>query len=255
MFGHSKHGPILLFQHYLAPITSIFSMKHISLSLFLFFCMFHLSAQSVQTPISQKIEGLLSQSDQITPERKAELEHLAQVIYDQQSEMGFSKLTFVCTHNSRRSQLSQVWFWRALAYFDIAGISSYSGGTEATAFNHRMVHALQRYGFTLLPLTESENPIYVARSGVGQSRELVLFSKKYAARSNPSKDFIAVMVCSQADAACPVVPGAYARIGLPYEDPKVADNTPEENTSYDNKIAEIGREILYLVKHLKGLTE
>ena len=165
--------------------------------------------------------------------------------------MLFSKVTFVCTHNSRRSQLSQVWFWQGLAYFNIKGISSYSGGTEATAFNHRMVSALQRFGFNLLKMDESDNPKYLMRSGVADEREMLLFSKKFADGFNPQKDFIAVMVCGQADAECPFVPGAYSRVSLPYEDPKVADDTDQEMKSYDDKVLEIGREILFMTKYLK----
>lgn len=201
--------------------------------------------------LSNNMEDLLSQENMISSKRKSELKDLANNIYSQHKEVGFAKVNFVCTHNSRRSQLSQIWFWKALEYFNLHGISSYSGGTESTAFNHRMVSALQRYGFNILKLDEAKNPKYVIRSGAAGEREMVLFSKKYAAEFNPQKDFIAVMVCGQADAACPIVPGAYARISLPYEDPKVADDTPQEQKSYDDKVVEIGREILFMVKQLK----
>jgi len=209
--------------------------------------------QTMQHNLSTKIEDLLSQGNQISKERKNELKELALKISSQQKEMGFSKLNFVCTHNSRRSQLSQIWFWKALEYFELESISSYSGGTEGTAFNHRMVSALKRFGFNILTLDETKNPKYLIRSGKAEEREMVLFSKKYADSFNPQKDFIAIMVCDQADAECPFVPGAYSRIALPYEDPKVADDTPQETKSYDDKVLEIGREILFLVKHLKGL--
>jgi len=205
----------------------------------------------MQNNLSIRIEDLLSQENQITEERKKELKELALEISTQKKEMGFSKLNFVCTHNSRRSQLSQIWFWKALEYFEMESISSYSGGTETTAFNHRMVSALQRYGFNILKLDENKNPKYLIRSGKASEREMVLFSKKFANPFNPQKDFIAIMVCGQADSECPFVPGAYARVSLPYEDPKVADDTPQEAKSYDDKVLEIGREILFLVKHLK----
>ncbi|MEO1261044.1 MAG: protein-tyrosine-phosphatase [Bacteroidota bacterium] len=217
------------------------------------FFLHHSTSQSVQTAVSSKIEDLLSQENLISQKRKNELKDLANDIYNQHKEVGFSKVNFVCTHNSRRSQLSQIWFWRALEHFNLNGFSSYSGGTEATAFNHRMVSALQRYGFNILQLDEAINPKYVVRSGAAGEREMVLFSKKYADGFNPQKDFIAVMVCGQADAACPIVPGAYARVSLPYEDPKVADGTPREQKSYDDKVVEIGREILYMVGQLKEL--
>ena len=203
--------------------------------------------------LSTKIEDLLSQENQISEKRKKELKEMALKISTQQKEMGFSKLTFVCTHNSRRSQLSQIWFWKALKHFELEDISSYSSGTETTAFNHRMVSALERFGFNILKLDESENPKYLIRSGKANEREMVLFSKKITNSFNPQKDFIAIMVCDQADAACPFVPNVYSRVALTYKDPKVADDTAQEAKSYDDKVVEIGREILFLVKHLKTL--
>lgn len=207
---------------------------------------------SVSTSVSNKIESLLNQENLISEKRKSELEYLAKEIANQYKAKGFAKATFVCTHNSRRSQLSQIWFWRALEHYGINGVSSYSGGTEATAFNHRMVSAMQRYGFEILKLDENKNPKYLVRSGQANEKEMLLFSKKYSDQFNPQKDFVAVMVCGQADAECPFVPGAYSRVSLPYEDPKVADDTPLESKSYDDKVIEIGREIFYMTKQLES---
>ncbi len=202
-----------------------------------------------QTKFQERIQILLQQENHISTKRKKELVQLATIIFQQKNEMGFSNVNFVCTHNSRRSQLAQIWFWYALHHFGIEQIKSYSGGTEATAFNHRMVEAVLRFGFLISKLDDSENPNYKIQ--IGEERSQYLFSKKFLAESNPQKDFIAVMVCSHADENCPLVPGTYARIPLRYEDPKVADNTPSEAKSYDNKVLEIGREILYLVGFLK----
>ena len=230
-------------------------MKFIIVSLLLLLFPNDHTTFPMEEDLATKIEDLLSQENQISMERKQELKDLAKKICAQQEETGLSQVTFVCTHNSRRSQLSQIWFWRALEHFGIDGVSSYSGGTESTAFNHRMVSALQRFGFNILKLDEIENPKYLIRSGLANEREMVLFSKKYADTFNPQKNFIAVMVCGQADAECPFVPGAYSRVSLPYEDPKVADDTPQETKSYDDKVVEIGREILYLVKYLKEVSD
>jgi len=54
------------------------------------------------------------------------------------------------------------------------------------------------------------------------------------------------MTCSQADAACPIVEGARARVAVPYEDPKVADGTPEEAARYDERVAQIGRDLTWV---------
>ncbi|MEM6771423.1 MAG: protein-tyrosine-phosphatase, partial [Bacteroidota bacterium] len=73
----------------------------------------------------------------------------------------------------------------------------------------------------------------------------ICFSKRYDDAVNPKANFAAVMTCSDADENCPFIPGADVRIPLTYEDPKVADGTPEEATVYDERLREIGRELLW----------
>ena len=105
-------------------------------------------------------------------------------------------------------------------------ISSFSAGTEATAFHPNMIKALKSTGFELISHEAGENPIYM---GAGQE----MFSKRLDHQSLPSAHFIAVMVCSDADSNCPLVPGAEKRISLTYDDPKAFDNTNQEETKYD----------------------
>lgn len=201
------------------------------------------------------IEKLLTQETAITAKRKIALTALAKAIFNLKKTNGFAKANFICTHNSRRSQLSQIWFWYALQYFNIEHISAYSGGTESTAFNHRMVSALQRFGFNITKLEDSPNPKYVVRSGMANEREMILFSKKYSHYFNPSDNFVAVMVCSDVDEKCPFVSGASVRFPLTYLDPKAADDTPQEAKFYDDKVVEIGREILFMVQALKTMLQ
>lgn len=65
-------------------------------------------------------------------------------------------------------------------------------------------------------------------------------------RPNPRSGFVVVMTCSQAGAACPLVEGARARVAIPYEDPKVADGTPEETARYDGRVEQIGRDFAWV---------
>ncbi len=51
-------------------------------------------------------------------------------------------LIFICTHNSRRSVLGQVWAQVAAARYGISQVATFSGGTETTACNPRTVAAL-----------------------------------------------------------------------------------------------------------------
>ena len=196
------------------------------------------------------IESLEQEYDLISAERKEELQLLAVEINDLMTVKDSAKVTFVCTHNSRRSQLSEIWLRTAADYFNITGIESYSGGTESTAFNHRMVAAVERFGFLVEVVEESDNPEYRIRVGTDDKNDLKMFSKKYDHEYNPSKDFIAVMVCGQADKDCPFVPGATQRMALPYLDPKSFDNTNKEAQAYDDKVREIGREVLYMMSYL-----
>ena len=56
------------------------------------------------------------------------------------------------------------------------------------------------------------------------------------------------MTCSDADENCPFIPGAEMRLPLTYEDPKEADDKPEERAVYDERVRQIGREIFYAMQ-------
>jgi len=58
------------------------------------------------------------------------------------------------------------------------------------------------------------------------------FSKLYADPANPQSGFAALMVCGEADASCPLIKGASARISMPYLDPKIDDNAAYESAKY-----------------------
>jgi arsenate reductase len=75
------------------------------------------------------------------------------------------RLNFICTHNSRRSQLSQVWAQTAAAYYGIDA-TCYSGGVEVTAFNERAVAALQRDGFKVIQKANSAEYQFTAKTAI-----------------------------------------------------------------------------------------
>jgi arsenate reductase len=75
---------------------------------------------------------------------------------------------------------------------------------------------------------------------------LICFSKVYNAPPNPQAGFCAVMTCSQADKSCPLVQGSSLRVAIPYEDPKVADDTQKETAEYDKRCQQICREMLFV---------
>lgn len=197
------------------------------------------------------VQALEQEQELISAQRRQELSKLTQHIRESLATFGYAKIIVICTHNSRRSQLAQLWLKAAALHFGGQGIYTYSGGTESTAFNHRMVAALGRAGFPVRKLKAGENPKYHIKLGAEDTSCEVYYSKKYDESYNPQKNFIAVMVCSQADEGCPFVPGVFKRFSLPYQDPKDFDDTDREAPAYDEKVREIGREMVFVVKGLK----
>lgn len=197
----------------------------------------------LRAPLLQYVEKLQPEVSKISPERREILQDLAGQIAEAAKDKQECRLVFICTHNSRRSHFGQIWAAAWAHYFGFGQVRSYSGGTEATAFNPRAVAAAQRAGFQIENLGGS-NPHYLVYFADDQP-PAVCFSKKFSDPYNPTSGFIAVMTCAQADESCPIVPGACARISLPFEDPKVADNTPEEASRYDERCAQIAAELYF----------
>lgn len=176
--------------------------------------------------------------DQIPSERKIVLDGLSE-FYRTSPRKAF---TFICTHNSRRSHLGQIWAAAACDFHGIERIESFSGGTESTAMNARIVEALRRVGLVVRGEGE-ENPRYDVRWS--DQPGVTCWSKTYFDEANPQSAFCAVMTCTDADQGCPVVLGAGARISLPYIDPKISDDTTAEALTYDARCRQIAREMVY----------
>jgi arsenate reductase len=148
-------------------------------------------------------------------ERKVVLGKIATDILTQLREGKPANLTFICTHNSRRSHMSQIWAQTAACYYGLNQVHAYSGGTEVTACNCRTVTAMRRVGFDIQDATAGDNPIYLVR--YAEDRPVIrAYSKLYNADGNPKQDFIALMTCSSADKSCPIVEGAIARHAIHY---------------------------------------
>lgn len=190
-----------------------------------------------------------SEFAQIESERREKLDAIAAAISERLKAGKRPRLTVVCTHNSRRSHMGQLWAVAGAAYYGF-DVSGYSGGTDSTAFNPRAVGAVSRSGFKVEKTTEDENPIYHVRFAEDRPA-LTCFSKKYDTAPNPKSEFIAIMVCNEADAACPTVAGADHRFAIPFQDPKASDGTPEEQATYDARCAQIAREMLYVMSKVQ----
>ena len=156
-------------------------------------------------------------------------------------------LNFICTHNSRRSQLSQVWAKVASVYYGIE-INSYSGGVEVTAFNERAIDSLVRSGFSIL-FENSINPKYEISYSENEN-PIIAFSKLFDDDFNKADYFAAIMTCSDADENCPHIPNAEKRIPLRYDDPKSYDDTPFELEKYDERSLQIASEMFYVFSQI-----
>ncbi len=207
--------------------------------------------QDFNTILQTYCASLAPEFDEIDPARKADLEAISNYIIQKRQAGEPVKITVICTHNSRRSHIGQLWLEAAAAWYGVAEVHGFSGGTEATAFNHRAVAAMQRAGFQIETPDENSNPRYHVTLSAADSPR-ILFSKRYDDAVNPAQGFAAVMVCTDADEACPIVPGAEKRFAIPYDDPKHFDDTPQEPTKYDERCRQIAREFFYMMHLAKG---
>lgn len=199
----------------------------------------------MNAPLQSYINEVIHEFDLIPSRRKEALAEIADLITLHRKARRQTDLVFICTHNSRRSHMSQLWAAAGASFYGKTDhLNTYSGGTEATAFHPNAVAAMRRAGFQINE-PGGTNPQYQVRWSE-ESEPLLCFSKKYDHPVNPSGNFLAIMVCSDADKNCPVVPGAEARFTLPYSDPKEADGTEREAQVYDLRCRQIATEMMYL---------
>jgi arsenate reductase (thioredoxin) len=200
--------------------------------------------------LNSVVEKLTQEFSNISIDRKEILKGLTTFIQQKKDAGQPVYLNFICTHNSRRSHISQLWAQAAAHYYKVENVHCYSGGTEATAFNPRALKAMKYVGFQIAVVKEGSNPVYEVTYAKDVTA-ITVFSKKYDDPFNHNKDFAAIMTCSHADENCPVVVGASARLPIRYNDPKKFDDTPQESTKYAERVQEIGREILYAFSQVK----
>ena len=201
----------------------------------------------------QEIENLIKnlKPETISDERKAVLQPLTDFIQSKVSKDQEIRINFICTHNSRRSHLSQVWAQTMATYFNIKNVFSYSGGTEATALFPMVAETLENSGFEVKTISEGVNPIYTIKYAVNE-HPIIGFSKKLDDDFNPKSEFVAIMTCDSANEACPLVQGAEKRIPITFEDPKAFDKTPQQAEKYNEKSLQIATELFYVFSQLNS---
>lgn len=194
------------------------------------------------------IDSLQTQS--ISSERKELLQPLIDFIQTKCNTNQDIRLNFICTHNSRRSHLSQVWAQVMACHFNVKNVFCYSGGTEATALFPMVAETLENSGFKINIISKGNNPVY-AITFSDNAPAVIGFSKTFDDAFNPLSGFAAIMTCSQADAGCPFIAGAEKRIPITFEDPKAFDNTPLQKAKYQERSIQIATELCYVFSQIK----
>jgi arsenate reductase len=187
---------------------------------------------------------------EVPEERKSVLEPLAAYIQDKINSNQDIRLNFICTHNSRRSHLSQIWAQTMAFHFGIKNVFCYSGGTEATAMFPKVAETLTNQGYHILKLSDTNNPVYAVKFDKNQ-HPVICFSKAYFDEFNPKSEFGAIMTCNNADEGCPMVFGAEARFPIKYDDPKAFDGTELMNEKYTERSLQIASEMYFVFSQLK----
>lgn len=186
---------------------------------------------------------------QISEERKAVLHPLIEYIQKHKESNQPIRLNFICTHNSRRSHLSQIWAQTMAFHFGIPNVQCYSGGTEATAMFPKVAETLKRQGFEIERLSENENPVYSVKFAPNEA-PIICFSKVYHHKFNPQSNFGAILTCNNADEGCPIVFGAEGRFPIKYEDPKAFDGTDLMDAKYAERSLQIAQEMWYVMQNV-----
>ena len=198
--------------------------------------------------INQIIETL--DRHKVLESRKPALNEMVDYLTDKIKKEEIPKVNFICTHNSRRSVLNQVWMSVIADKFGL-NVQSFSGGTEVTEVNIRVISSLKRLGFSIQS-DEREINSHYAITFSDSADSILCFSKIFSDSANPRDEFLAVMTCGNANENCPVIPGAEKRLPITYEDPKKFDDTPLESLMYDSRSIEIAAELHYVFSNVKA---
>jgi arsenate reductase (thioredoxin) len=198
--------------------------------------------------VSKTIQIISNQT--VAQERKEILQPLIDYIQNKVEKQQEIRLNFICTHNSRRSHLAQIWAQTIAFHFNIKNVFCYSGGTEATAMFPKVAETLSNQGFQIEKLSNENNPVYAVKFAENE-HPIICFSKTFDDDFNPNSQFAAIMTCDNADEGCPMVIGSEARFPIKYNDPKAFDGTELMNEKYEERSIEIASEMYFVFSKIK----
>ena len=201
--------------------------------------------QNMYQRIKKYADAVSKEFEQIPSKRKEILEKITDYILSKQQIQQPVYLLYICTHNSRRSHFGQLWATVACDYYAVQNVHAFSGGTEVTEFHPNAIRSLKKAGFKIQVAEEGKNPIYQVHY-CNSEQAVPCFSKVYNHPINPQAAFAAIMTCSDAEENCPFIPGFEFRTATTYDDPKTFDETPLQDSKYDDRCRQIARETFYL---------
>ena len=201
--------------------------------------------------IFQSIANIVHQLPKPSENRLVVLRPLVDYLKEKVSKRELIRLNFICTHNSRRSHLGQVWAQALAKHYHVSKVITYSGGTEATALYPKVAETLSNQGFIITRMSDGTNPVYSIKYADNQ-HPVIGFSKTYDDNFNPKDSFAAIMTCSQADEGCPFVAGTEKRIAITYEDPKISDGTDWQDTVYAERSLQIASEMNWVMNQVRS---
>ena len=137
-----------------------------------------------------------------------------------------TRVLFLCTHNSARSQIAEGWLRQQ--YGD--SFEAFSAGTEATAVRPLAIRAMQEVGVDISRQESKTLDHYVGEPW----------------------DYV-ITVCDQANQACPMFPGGKHRLHWSLPDPSIAMGTEEQQLAVYREVRDgIRRRIDELVASTGG---
>lgn len=186
----------------------------------------------------------------LSEQRKKQLQPLIDYILNKKSKKERVNLIYICVQNSRRSHLAQVIAQDTAFKYKIEDVHCYSGGIEVTRIHPNTLKVLEKMGYKFVLKEDSQNPVFELYYNKAES-PILLYSKTFESIIPSIHSFAAVMVCSETETNCPYVPGAEKKFLIPYEDPKLADNSENPLESYWQIAQQIKEEMEFVFSKVK----
>ncbi|GEM_PF-5667501 len=221
------------------------------LLVFFFFVPLPRSAgQRFYPALYEQCQRLAGEEGLIPGARRDTLRLIGDTLLHMIRERGQAEILFAGITDGSLTQLAQIWLYTALNYYKVGNVRVFSGGLRPEAINYRIVAALKRQGFTIMPMRGyAKNPVYFFNLGRNYP-DYTIFAKAIDYHTNPHDGFLAVPVNPAADGIDYHEYGACCIIPCHWERPDIWDDTFVEAMKYDEYTRTVGRDMIYLAGYL-----